>query len=161
MNRLSLLWGFIVILAGCRNEPSPGANTLPSVALASYPYHFEEGTGSRPMIEESSVLKEITFDEKRSEPEALATLRGLNAEVLYPNASGKITLQGKLDSDGTTFVLRHWYLPLDFIRVRFAENASEDATELKPGKLTPDDFKINLREKAPHFSEQKYLQPLR
>ena len=64
--------------------------------MTSYPYHFEEGTDSHSMIMKSSVLTEIAFDEKRSEPEALATLRGLKPEVLYPNASGKITLQGSL-----------------------------------------------------------------
>ena len=113
------------------------------------------------MIMKSSVLTEIVFDEKRPEPEALATLRGLKAEVLYPNANGKITLQGSLDSDGTTFVLNHWHLPPDFIRWRLPESVAEETTETKPGKLTLDDFTINLNAKAPQFFEQKYLQPLK
>ena len=161
MIRSSLLWCGFSILTGCTNEPGPTEDASPPAAVTSYSYHFEEATGSPQWIMMDSKLIEFVLDQKRSEPEALATFMALEAEVLYPNADGNITLQGSLDSDGKTFVLQHWYLKPDFVRLRFPETVGKETFESKPGKLTPDDFNINLKAKAPHFFEQKYLQPLK
>ncbi|MES2594477.1 MAG: hypothetical protein V4662_04025 [Verrucomicrobiota bacterium] len=141
----------IACLTSCARQPEIRAGP-------SYSYYFEEATDSHPMIMMPSGLLEMVFDKKRSDPEALATLTWLKAEVLYPNAKGKITLQGCLDSDRKTFVLHHWYLPRNFVRVQFPENGLEKATKSKRGVLTDDDFRINLKTADPHFHGMKYLQ---
>ena len=77
MIRSSLLWCGFSILTGCTNEPGPTADASPPAAVTSYSYHFEEATGSPQWIMMDSKLIEFVLDQKRSEPEALATFMAL------------------------------------------------------------------------------------
>lgn len=147
------LIGAIASLASCgvRDE-------VRSRHLAEYPFVFEEATGAPLMLLTRFGTYEFSFDKVRSNPSALRLLIALKAEVLYPNANGKIKLQGWIDHEHRQFVLKHWYLPPGFSRVHFADGFKVESVESKSQYLTTDDFNLPLS--ANEFFAKAYAHPL-
>lgn len=109
-----------------------------------YPFVFKESTGDSQFVLADSRLVPVRSFSRSSNDDAVAALRALRANILYPNGDGtKIFLRGSYDGE-SVFTLKSWFIVSPFVSSEIVDEAAlpHRFRMVKRLHLIPTDFSI-------------------